>query len=314
MKKFAICFLIFTLTGKILFAQDPAFSQPYANPLYLNPAFAGTGTSQRICLNFRDQWPNIPGNFITYNLSYDRNIIDSSNAIGILANYDNSGQSTLITKNISLIFAHQFHIKSFTLSIGVQGTYRQKSINPNNISFGDMIDPVRGFIYNINSPDFLLRTSIAVPDFAAGILGFGKNYFVGFAMNHFTQPDEFFTSGASPLPIKYVFNAGGIIPIGSFIISPTLLHQKQQDFNQTVAECYLSKWHLTAGVGYRFNDAMIFTLGYHNSFMRLGYSYDYTTSALTNITGGSHEASLAILVHYKHDRFKKVNGINCPFF
>ena len=186
MKKFAICFLIFTLTGKILFAQDPAFSQPYANPLYLNPAFAGTGTSQRICLNFRDQWPNIPGNFITYNLSYDRNIIDSSNAIGILANYDNSGQSTLITKNISLIFAHQFHIKSFTLSIGVQGTYRQKSINPNNISFGDMIDPVRGFIYNINSPDFLLRTSIAVPDFAAGILGFGKNYFVGFAMNHFT--------------------------------------------------------------------------------------------------------------------------------
>ncbi len=312
MKKPAFFILIFIFLGQLLLAQDPAFSQPFANPLYLNPALAGTGTSQRIGLNFRDQWPNISGSFIAANVSFDRNVIDSNNAIGVLATYDNSGQSTLTTKNVSLILSHQFHIKTLTLSIGAQATYHEKSINTTNLSFGDMANPVRGFVYSTES--MVTRSDIKVPDFSAGIQGYGKNYFFGFAINHITQPDESFVQGASPLPIKYVVNAGGMIPIGSFTLSPILLYQKQQDFNQTVAECYISKWHLTTGVGYRFNNAVIFTIGYQNSFMRIGYSYDYTTSELTAFIGGSHEASLAILLPYKHDKFKKVNGINCPFF
>ena len=40
-------------------AQDPQFTQFYANPLYLNPAFAGTARCPRICMNYRNQWPNL---------------------------------------------------------------------------------------------------------------------------------------------------------------------------------------------------------------------------------------------------------------
>ena len=38
------------------FAQDPSFTQFYANPLYLNPAFAGTARCPRLNLNYRNQW------------------------------------------------------------------------------------------------------------------------------------------------------------------------------------------------------------------------------------------------------------------
>ena len=48
-----------------VFAQDPQFSQFYAAPLYLNPAFAGSSELARVGINYRNQWPAMPGNFVT---------------------------------------------------------------------------------------------------------------------------------------------------------------------------------------------------------------------------------------------------------
>ena len=55
-------------------AQDPEFTQFYANQLYLNPAFAGSARCPRLCLNYRNQWPALTGTFITYSASYDQQI------------------------------------------------------------------------------------------------------------------------------------------------------------------------------------------------------------------------------------------------
>ena len=218
----------------------------------------------------------------------------------------------MITTNISLIESYQFHIKSFTLGVGLQETYLNKYVNWGNLTFGDQIDPTRGFIYNAGEgPE---RNTIGVADFSAGILGYGKYYFAGFAMDHLTQPDESFVSGSSPLPMKYTFNAGGMIPIGSFTISPTYIHMQQQDFIEDVVELYAIKWNITLGIGYRFQDARIFTMGYQGKWLRIGYSYDYTISKLTNATGGTNEVSLAILLRYKSPKLAKVSGINCPSF
>jgi len=38
-------------------AQDPTFTQFYANPVYLNPALAGSSGCPRIALNYRNEWP-----------------------------------------------------------------------------------------------------------------------------------------------------------------------------------------------------------------------------------------------------------------
>jgi len=312
MRKIIVCFLLLNLKFISAFAQDPEFSQVYANPLYLNPAFAGTNTSQRIGINFRDEWPNIPGTYVTYNAYYDRNIIDSSTGIGVLANQDRAGQATLITNNASLILSRQFHIKTLTISIGVQGTYHEKSVDWSKLNFGDNIDATRGFVYSSN--EMATNKPIAVADFSAGILGYGKCYFIGFAMDHLTQPDESFITGSSPLPIKYTINAGGMISVGQFVISPAILWSKQQDFSQAQIECYVNYSHFTIGVGYRNQDACVFAIGYQNKLFRIGYSYDYTISQLTIQTAGSHEGSLAFLIPYKLERYKKVNGINCPVF
>src|SRR5690348_885951 len=78
-------------------AQDPEFTQFYANPLYLNPAFAGSARCGRLALNFRDQWPSLTGQFVTYSASYDQHVDAIGGGLGILAMSDKAGQGTITT-------------------------------------------------------------------------------------------------------------------------------------------------------------------------------------------------------------------------
>jgi type IX secretion system PorP/SprF family membrane protein len=331
------CILLFVLLSIQSGAQDPLFSQTYANPLYLNPAFAGTGTSQRIGLNYRNEWPGIPGNDVTYNISYDRNFIDSSNGIGFLANVEKSPfvapyvgtNQAVSTTNISIIYSHQIRIKSFTLSAGVQATYRDKSIDVSKLTYPDIRYPIGGWWDN---SEVLLRTNASEPDFSAGVLVYHKNYFAGFSVSHFTEYDESFTDVESFLHTKYIFNAGGMIHIRSVTLTPTVLFENQGTFHQQIAEVYLSVWHITTGVGCGFEEvplfdygeypeannnissSMVFTLGYQCKFLNIGYSYYTDLSKLTLATAGTHEASLAFLLPYKSAKRHKVTGINCPPF
>jgi hypothetical protein len=48
-----------------------------------------------------------------------------------------------------------------------------------------------------------------------------------------------------------------------------------------------------AGLAYRFLDAVSILVGYKNRNFVVGYSYDYTTSALNKYTTGSHEIVLS---------------------
>ena len=95
-----IAFLLTAILQEVK-AQDPQFTQFYANPLYLNPAFAGVARCPRFILNYRNQWPSIPGNYVTYSASYDQHIDALSGGVGILVTNDVAGQGTLNTLNFS---------------------------------------------------------------------------------------------------------------------------------------------------------------------------------------------------------------------
>ncbi|RLD70071.1 MAG: hypothetical protein DRI87_08855, partial [Bacteroidetes bacterium] len=85
-------------------AQDPEFSQFYANPLYLNPAMTGTAECARINLNYRNQWPSLTKAFITYNISYDQNVASINSGFGVLVMSDRQGDGALNTTMASLLY------------------------------------------------------------------------------------------------------------------------------------------------------------------------------------------------------------------
>src|SRR6185295_8896805 len=71
------------------------FTQFYAAPLFLNPAFAGANVCARFSTNYRNQWPNIKKAYITEVVSFDQSILGRNSGVGILLVNDKAGSGEL---------------------------------------------------------------------------------------------------------------------------------------------------------------------------------------------------------------------------
>jgi len=289
-----------------LVAQDPEFTQFYANPLYLNPAFAGSLKCPRFVMNYRNQWPSLTGNFVTTSASYDQNVQTIQGGLGLLVMNDRAAQGTLNTTTVSGMYSYAQNIsRKFTIRAALQASYLQKSLDWSRLTFGDQIDPRKGFIYNTN--DVQRGGTVKAIDFSAGLVGYSDRFYGGVAVHHLNEPNESLILGTSRLPMKYTVHAGALIPIekksrdNDARLSPNILYRRQGEFQQLNLGLYVQKGPLVAGVWFRgllfgqtYRDAFIATLGIQTDVVRVGYSYDVTISELTPSTGGSHEVSLGI--------------------
>lgn len=186
MKKYyliLLCGIVYTHT----LSQDPEFTQFYANPLYLNPAFAGTHKCPRLHLNYRNQWPSISGNFVTSSLSYDQEV-DDIGGVGLLLTHDIAAK-TIRTTTISGVYSTSIPInRVFSVRVGFQASLFQKTLDWSKLTFGDMIDPKRGFVHPTQQVQVGGKKSGV--DFSGGVLGYTDNYFIGVALHHVTEPNE----------------------------------------------------------------------------------------------------------------------------
>ncbi|MBK8580653.1 MAG: PorP/SprF family type IX secretion system membrane protein [Flavobacteriales bacterium] len=271
-------------------------------------------------LNYRNQWPALSGTFVTTSASYDQDVRGIMGGLGLLITSDQAGKGTLNTTTVSGIYSYTQAIsRKFSLKAGFQATYFQKSLDWNKLTFGDQIDPRRGFIYPTN--DVPRGGSIGNADFSAGLLGYTDIFFVGFAANHLTEPNESLIVGQSKMPMKLTAHAGAAIPLGvrgkygepKTRLSPNILYQQQADFRQLNLGLYVDHGPIIAGVWYRSKDAFIALIGFHTERFKFGYSYDVTTSKLTTATAGSHEVSLTMQFDCKKKR-RRVRTVPCPTF
>lgn len=310
----ALSLLIVPVLVNDLKAQDVQFTQFYAKPLYLNPAFAGTVRCPRICMNYRNQWPNLSGTYVSYSASYDQHVDALSGGIGFLVTQDDQARGTLKTTQASLVYSYLITpSREFSIRMALQAGFFQKTLDKTKLNFGDMIDPKRGFVWNTNEQiPSQTKTNL---DFSAGILGYSKKYFFGAAVQHITQPEEGL-QGNSKLPFKITGHAGAVIPLekgSESSISPNILFQQQQNFTQLNLGVYFTRGSFVGGLWYRNSDAFIVLLGIQTDHFKIGYSYDVTVSKLSSNTAGSHEVSLQMQLSCKKKR-PKYRLMSCPSF
>lgn len=306
-------------------AQDAHFSQFYANPLYLNPAFAGSANCPRVSLNYRNQYP-VLNVYQTYSASYDQYVSSLNGGLGVLLTRDEAGDGSYSTTDANVVYS--YHLKAsrkFSILAGFQAGFRQVALDWDRLTFGDMIEPYRGFVRETSEqrPD---ENTVGTFDVSAGIIGFTENFYFGFAAHHLTSPDiSFFVQDR--LPTRFTGHLGWTIPLGrkrlhtdlqNYII-PNIVYQWQGPTNQLTSSLAFSRGDFKGGLGYRNSstnpDAIIILIGYTpaEGSWGFGYSYDFTISSFANELGGAHEISLSYQLPCRKIR-KRTKAISCPKF
>lgn len=295
------------IAGK-LFAQDPQFSQYYATPLYLNPAFTGATSYHRMILNYRNQWPAAVANgFVSYVFSYDYNWDALNSGFGIFAIQDRAGDAALTYRNIGVSYSYAARLtRDWSLRAGFHVSYSQKDVDYARLLFNDQI-------YRGGGPSFDASSyfNVNYMDYNAGLLLYNENAFLGVAIHHLTEPNESFLDLESIMPRKYSVHGGYTFRLQTIgatkSIIPSFNYKRQGNFDQMDVGVYYNHEPLVMGVWYRGiplslfskdglvnNDALAILFGYalEDVPLRVGYSYDITTSGLFRKSGGSHEISL----------------------
>lgn len=331
-KYFLLCFAV--AMGFVAKAQDPHFSQFFASPLTLNPAFTGKfDGSWRLAANHRDQWPSIPKAYVTTSASFDfpilRNRIPENDIFGVgisgVADASANSQLKLNYGSLSLSYHKALDEEGYnTIGAGFQGTYSSMNLDISKLTFEDMLTQ-NGFTGTTS--DILTNgRNQSYIDMNAGVLFSGStngenNYYIGASMYHINKPKVSFKDKNWYLAGRVTIHGGGTFFLSDVVsLSTSAIHQIQNKASETLFGAALglnangdntNPTNVYVGSWMRLNDAVIPYIGLEFGGLRIGASYDVNISSLkaaTTSRGGS-EFSL-IYIH----RPTEAKGIPCPRF
>ena len=316
------------------YAQDPHFSQFFASPLTLNPAFTGKFDGQwRLAVNHRDQWPSIPKAYVTTSGSFDFGImkdkLPAGDVFGIgvsgLSDASANDQLKLNYGSLSLSYHKALDEDGYnTIGAGFQGTYSSLTLDEGKLTFEDMLrqngftGARTDFLTNGNNHNYF--------DVNAGILFSGSsnginNYYAGVSVYHVNRPKVGFKEQNYLLANRITLHGGGSFPVADALtLNASFIYQSQSKANETTlggALAYnLNKddanpSSIFIGSWLRLNDALIPYVGLEVGGLRIGASYDVNISSLKTATA-SRGGSEFSLIYIK--RKSESKGIPCPRF
>jgi type IX secretion system PorP/SprF family membrane protein len=313
------------------FAQDFHYSQFYNAPVYLNPALTGIFDGDlRIQGNFRNQWANVPVDYLTFSAFVDKKFIaryDRSSffSAGLGVNYDRAGDGNLTWLDLNLNGSYtQYLSDGMFVSLGGQARFAQRSFDQGGLRFADQFNRgIGSFDPGLVSTEQFGSTNNGFLDLSVGVNFHWqalKRYErfdykrkrskldVGVALIHLTEPDQGFIEDEEvPLLRRLSAYAQGIAQLTSNLdLAAGLTLQRQGPYNENVVMGGL-RYHLNrqpgkqiaiqGGLGYRWDrigDAFFPTVQLHYNEWRIGLSYDVNTSDfnVATLRNGGPEISI----------------------
>ena len=315
-----ICMSLLFGVIEIQAQQRPQYSQYMLNNFLLNPAVAGTTDHIDLRAGYRSQWMGFKdsqtGNSIAPqsfylsaighlgayhgpNKGHHRNDSKRHHGIGLLAVNDVTGP----TARTSVYGSYALNMKisqTFRLSVGAFLGFQQWRLDADKLIYRNPSET------GVASPAPAIGSSSkVVPDGSLGVWLYDKNLYVGASMHQIFQSKLAFNDylggvGQGQLSNHYFFTAGYKFQINKeFAVIPSTLIKMVSpsplsfDINTKVRYRDM----LWAGVSYRSDKSFVTLVGVViKEMVEIGYSYDYTTSAIGKFDTGSHEIMVGVKI------------------
>ena len=290
-------------------AQDPIFSQFYAAPLQINPAFAGAGYAPHLGAAYRNQWTGFNNAYRTYAVYYDQSLDRLNSGIGFNLEGDNAGDGILRTMRFSALYAYRLKISDgLAVKIGVEAGFQQTALDWDQLVFPDQIDPLGGPVITTTEqrPDNLNNAAF---DISSGLLLLSDRFWLGAAIKHLNAPNQSYLlvndNLSRGLPLRYALHGGTEIIVNegnklrqASFISPNFLFLSQGPYKQLNVGAYAAIGPVFGGAWYRHTfrnaDAAILLVGFRQDMFKIGLSYDLTVSGLAGRSGGTYEMTVGV--------------------
>ncbi|WP_114777684.1 PorP/SprF family type IX secretion system membrane protein [Botryobacter ruber] len=334
--KIIVCYCFFCLWVYTVTAQDAAFTQQYANRLYLNPAFAGLNHDWSLSATHRNQWPALNGSFITNQFAADYRMPGKKSSFGLVLQQDRAGVGGLQKLQASAIYAYQTNISDkWVFSAALQPSIAALRVNFDNLVFGDQLtDNGQTALSSAEVNNFNPESYVS---FTAGGLVYSSQFWFGLTAANMNQPAYGFNE-ATELPLRFTVNTGYKFYLRSYeqqgqlfelSVSPAVTYTQQQNFRRTDVGIYTIYTPLTLGLMYKGlpvtgntnqDQALAVVVGLKLEKIKIGFSHDAGLKGFSKQAGGANEISLVFeqldLSNFSGSRNNgKLNSlIACPSF
>lgn len=333
-KNYLLLLLLLCGVSGLVQAQDIHFSQFFNSPLNINPALTGVSNGdQRFQANYRNQWTNVPVDYLTFSGAYDQAITDRSDSTGYwslggLFNYDKAGDLNFHNLGLSVSASYSYKLSNtFMITPGVSLAYNQRKFDFKSITSGNQWD---GISANYGIPaEVFDKDSNSFFDVSTGLnLRYGTSYrsFVDFGggLFHLIRPAQGFDDTSTNDKIKMRMN---LYAMSSFFLTSRVdlllngLYSTQDVYKETVlnaqAKIYFNgnKERNTAlflGGGLRFGDAWYPMIALQKGRWYGSASYDFNTSDFDVATNG--RGGLELSLRYLFTRVPLLPIKPCPIY
>lgn len=330
-------------------AQDKLFTQAFAHPLDLNPAFSGAIDGRyRVTVAYRDQWKSfIESPFTTFGVYGDVKIIpndqkDDFFGAGFSLIADRTAVYNVNQNILSLFGSYHKSLnanKNQYLSAGLSFGIAQRNISYENIYFNDQFNGLDQ--YSLNTSEILPANNFAIMDIGLGVtyrtnLSRYSRLSFGIAGDHLTGSSvSFYAHTIEPDPNipdvkmdrKFTTFVSMELASNQYVsLLPRFLWQVEGP-HQMMAAAAVVKFDITnhdakamhLGGGIRFNQsaasgfnasALYLMVAYEMEGFLLGLSHDITLSNLSALSPGRGAFELSI----SYTGFYDNNESMCPTF
>ncbi|TCD00626.1 type IX secretion system membrane protein PorP/SprF [Pedobacter frigidisoli] len=313
-------------------AQDPKFSQYFAAPLTLNPAYTGFFDGEyRFAANTRQQWGNLGDPYNTYSVSGDVKLVEDENftnsvfSLGLSGLFDESFNGALKSQYVSASVSYYQYLDvqhKFKFGLAPQVSYVSKYLDYNKLTFASQYTD-GGF--DSSMPNYLDLKNDKTSYFDVNIganfaASFDRvSFAVGYAQYHLTKPQESLLSNSSEVvAARKTATFGMLYLLNNYVdLNFTGVYNVQRNNKDTIFGTVLgfkpndeTRMKLHFGKWYKFNEASFYPyLGVAVGNVSAGMNYTVYGSKLLSATPRTYELSLI----YRHNNFKGFK-VPCPKF